>query len=423
MCKIQTIGEHSSWTFEVGVIPKPIFFNKNQCCLEVSKQSDDTHQVKSGYFIGVDWVVQAEQAIYVEPKLNSESFNTDYLKMLFSALQHGDIAQRHTEGVFEIKFDEPYIEIDQKQDLLTPLLVIQFLQVVKAIVRKGLKKSYYKVENNLNSRVKGKIAISKTLKNNTLKNKLTHTVCQYEEFGYNGLENRLLKKALLFVQRYLPTMKIKNSEVFAQEAFNYILPAFINVDDDIDLNTIKHTKTNAFYKEYEEGLRLAHLILKRFGYNITTIDKQGKVKVPPFWIDMSKLFELYVLGLLKERFKNQVEYQVRGNYGDADYLVKADGNTMIIDTKYKTYYNEDFKGQIQWKRDYIAKDIRQLSGYARDKSILKKLGVCQQTIVDCLIVFPNQNATETLEEDLKKTEIEEFIQFYKTAVKLPVIQS
>ena len=411
MCKIQTIREHSSWTFEIGVIPKPIFFSNKQYCLEVSQLSDETHQVKSNYFIGVDWVVQNERAIYVEPKLNKESFNTDYLKMLFSALQHSDIAQRYTKGVFEIKFDEPYIEIEQKQDLLTPLLVVQFLQVVKAIVRKGLKKSYYKVENNLNSRVKGKIIVSKTLKNNVLKNKLTHTVCQYEEFGYNGLENRLLKKAMLFVQRYLPMMKIKSSEVFTQEAFNYILPAFTNVDDDIDLNAMKHTKTNAFYKEYEEGLRLARLILKRFGYNITTIDKQGKVKVPPFWIDMSKLFELYVLGLLKEKFSSGVEFQVKGKYGWADYLVKFGDKRLIVDAKYKPKYLSE----------YEADDIRQLSGYARDKGILSELGVSFDKIVDCLIIYPDQTADEKLKDEW--TEIDSFTQFYKTAVKLPVIQS
>ncbi len=340
--------------------------------------------------------------------------------MLFSALQYRE-TDSHTEDLFEIKFDEPYIEVDQEQDLLTPLLVVQFLQVVKTIVRKGLKKSYYKVENNLNGRIKGKILVSKTIRNNISKNNLTHTVCQYEEFGYNGLENRLLKKTLLFVQRYLPNMKIESSEIFTQEAFNFILPAFVNVNDDIELNDIKHTKINAFYKEYEEGIRLARLILKRFGYNIHAAQKQPKVKVPPFWIDMSKLFELYVLGLLKEKFQNDVKFQVGGNYGDADYIVTAEKAKMIIDAKYKVYYSENFKGQEKWKRDNIAKDIRQLSGYARDKKILEELDVDDNTIVDCLIIYPDQNADEKLKDDLKGTEISAFTQFYKTSIKLPVI--
>ena len=82
--------------------------------------------------------------------------------MLFSCLKHPEVAQ-NTEGLFEIKFENPFIEIEQKQDLLTPLLVVQFLQVVKSIVRKGLKKSYYKVERNLNARVKGKVLVAENV--------------------------------------------------------------------------------------------------------------------------------------------------------------------------------------------------------------------------------------------------------------------
>lgn len=215
-------------------------------------------------------------------------------------------------------------------------------------------KTTYKVHNNLNSKVKGKILLSKTLKNNIFNNKVTHTFCQYEEFGYNSLENRLLKKALLFVQRYLPIFKMKESQIYADEVFNYILPAFENVDDTVNLNDIKHTKTNVFYKEYEEGLRLARLRLKRFGYNITTIDKKDKVKKPPFWIDMSKLFELYVLGLLKHRFGKKIDFQAKGKYGYVDYLLKDNNFKFIIDAKYKPKYSEE----------YQAEDIRQLSGYA-----------------------------------------------------------
>ena len=69
------------------------------------------------------------------------------------------------------------MKIDQEQDLLTPLLVVQFLRIVKEIVRKGLKKSYYKVAQNLYGKVKGKILVAQTIKQNVLKNKALNTVC------------------------------------------------------------------------------------------------------------------------------------------------------------------------------------------------------------------------------------------------------
>src|SRR5690606_21220261 len=143
-----------------------------------------------------------EIAVYVAPKLNDETQQTDYLKMFFSCLRHSDVAT-YTKNLYEIKFEEPYIEIEQKQDLLTPLLVVQFLQLVKTIVRKGLKKSDYKVEHNLNAKIKGKVLVAQTLKQNIIKNKPTKSVCQYDEFGFNSIENRILKRTLVFVQKYL----------------------------------------------------------------------------------------------------------------------------------------------------------------------------------------------------------------------------
>ncbi len=413
MFNLKIIHEHFNDEHELGNTAnfEPILFQKNseKKCVEFISN----YRLVTNYYVGVDWVKENESAVYVQPKLNKESKDeTDYLKMLFSALQHADIAEKHTKELFEIKFDVPLIEITQEQDLLTPLLVVQFLQVVKNLVRKGLKKSYYRVENNLNARTKGRILVSKTLKQNILKNKLIHTVCQYEEFGFNGLENRLLKKTLLFVQRYLPTLKHLGSDIYATETFNYILPVFEQVDSSIELNEIKFTKTNIFYKEYEEALRLAKLILKRFGYNLTATQRNDKVKVPPFWIDMSKLFELYVLGLLKEKFGLDVCFQQGGKYGDTDYLITKAGNKMIVDAKYKPQYSSE----------YVIADIRQLSGYSRDKGILKKLGVDFNVIVDCLIIYPDQSAKEKLSENLRAVPIEEFTQFFKTAVKLPTLK-
>lgn len=83
--------------------------------------------------------------------------------MLQSCLTHGDIA-KNTKDLYHIKLNEPFIEIDQQMDLLTPLLVMQFLQILKILVKKGLKQSYYKVERNLNSRIKGKVLIAQNIK-------------------------------------------------------------------------------------------------------------------------------------------------------------------------------------------------------------------------------------------------------------------
>ncbi|MCB9041689.1 MAG: hypothetical protein H6557_34170 [Lewinellaceae bacterium] len=367
-------------------------------------------RLKSSYYIGVDWI-DKQNAIYIAPKLNEGARQTDYLKMLFSCLKHPEVLE-HTDDLFEIKFDQPFLEIEQKQDLLTPLLVIQFLRVVHSIVKKGLKKSYYPIEENLHGRIKSKVLVGQTIKQNIVKNRPLNTLCRYEEFGWNGLENRLLKKALLFSQRYLAG-GISGFTVDVSTVMNYCLPAFETVSEKIGLTEIKYTKTNAFYKEYKECTRLAKLILKRFGYNIQTVKQNKEVKVPPFWIDMSKLFELYVLGLLKDKFGKDVWYHFTTQWNELDYLLNTPTHKMVIDAKYKPVY----------QNSYDINDIRQLSGYARIANVVSELGVDPGQVVDCLIIYPDQylGANEIFPEKFKSDPIGKFIRFYKMGVKLPEI--
>lgn len=398
-------------------IPKPILFlqNEKSICFEVNVHS---RKIQTNYYIGVDWIIEKEKAIYVEPKLNNNSTQqTDYLKMLFSALKHQEVA-KHTNDLFEIKWDKTPIEIEKHQDLLTPLLVVQYLRLVKEIVRKGLKKSYYKVESNLHSKVKGKVLVSQTIKQNLVKNKPLHTYCSYDEFGLNGLENRLLKKALVFIQRYLPNIKNLQSEKYTSEIFNYINPAFEFVSEEVNLHDIKHTKTNAFYKEYEEAIQLAKLILKRFGYNVSNTQEKT-IKTPPFWIDMSKLFELYVLGLLKDTYGANALYggkEAKLSYGLPDYLITKEGEKCIADAKYKPIYNKDGKYDID--------NIRQLSGYARDEKVFIKLGMKEDQIIECILIHPiplDKNRTEEFKLDLTKSvALGTFVKFKRIGVPIPV---
>lgn len=385
-------------------------------CYTISHQKEKLYKITAGYFVGVDWINDSN-VLYIEPKLNKGEQEIDYIKMLFSALRHPDVSPEINE-LFEIKWDADAIEIEQKQDLLTPFLVVEFLSLLKTIVRKGLKKSYYKVEQNLRSKVKGKILVGQTIKQNLVQNKRLDTYCAYDEFGLNNKENRLLKKALIFIQRYLPNYVQLNANTDLQNTFNYINPAFLTVSDAIELNEIKHSKTNAFYKEYQPAIRLAKLILKRFGYNISNTTT-NKISTPPFWIDMSKLFELYTLGLLKDRFQKEVLFQYspdRGN--ELDFIVKEKDYEMVIDTKYKTH----------WKDNPVHEDVRQVSGYARLKSVYNHLGFLDlNKVIDTLIIYPDldKNASTNFKgNSIIENRIEEklYHKVYKLGIQLPVIK-
>jgi len=386
-------------------------------CLEL-KTNQGNGLLHVNYYVGVDWIQRNESFIYVTPKLNDEKNETDYFKMLFSCMKHPEIA-KYCQNLYEIKFDEPYIKINQQQDLITPLLMIRYLQVLKSIVKKGLKKSYYQVEENLSSKIKGRVIVSKTLKQNLLRNRVNKTICNFEVYGTDCSENKILKSALKFVEAYL--LKYQQFSDDFSPLINFCKPAFREVNESsFDLHLVKRRKINVFFQEYKEALDLAEMIIKRFSYNLREIE-ETVASVPPFWIDMPKLFELYVLGLLKDRYGPEIKFQAKGHYGEPDFLLNSENEKIIIDTKYKRIY----QGNESSKSRFNSDDIRQICGYARDKKILSKLGYktteLQKIVVDCLIIYPDQNASEELPLSIKQSEIEQFIQFYKVAIKLPTL--
>src|SRR5690348_9417469 len=149
-----TLREHSEFEIK-NEFPNEInsiFFRGNQdCkCIEIGG-NDDSKTVVTSFYIGIDWLVQNKLAILVSPKINNDLEEVDYVKMLFSCLRHFDVS-KFTSDLYDIKFDRPEITIDQKHDLITPLLIAIYLKVVTSIVRKGLKSNYYRVESNLTGR-------------------------------------------------------------------------------------------------------------------------------------------------------------------------------------------------------------------------------------------------------------------------------
>lgn len=434
--KLEKYFEHFEGKIELPIdcvihnaLLSAIFFKKkeSQHCylISLNKETNDA-VINTTYFVGVDWVVENKLAIYVAPKLNTKRDivtdataselisvkQTDYVRMLFDCLKHAEVSKVINE-LFEIKWDKPEISIEQKNDLLTPLLVIQFLVLVKEIVRKGLKKSYYKRTDNLYGKVKGKIKVSETIKQNKVKNKNLHTICSFDIFGFDGLENRLIKKALLFAKRYLPVYVNMGSNALIKDLLDYIMPAFADVSTEVKVEEIRYMKHSVFYKHYAEVIHLANLILSRYGYNISNIEKQF-ISTPPFWIDMSKLFELYILGLLKDRFGSQVHYHFTHYGNELDFILKADGLKVVIDSKYKPKYNTQ-------KED---KDIRQISGYARLEKVYSYLEKVYPESIDCLIIYPDQDKglESLMDVDLLSNKIQHYHGVYKIGVKIPIIK-
>lgn len=410
------------------------------------EKKENTFEIKADYCIGIDWLGNTGKYIYVEPKINNvniqcfkqeldnednslsieksqflnKPYELDYLNML---LQVTSVTESNLEvqDLVQIDWEADQISIEQKDDKLTPFLVIRFLQALKSIVRKGLKKNYYNVQENLNNRVKGKILVGQHIKQNVFKNRLTSTFCEYQVFGEDHLENRFLKKVLKFVISYVENNKIllSNNYNIIQQTINYCRPTFELISDDVKETELKHIKYNPFYREYKDALQIGNHILKRFAYNITQTSEQ-RVKTPPFWIDMPRLFELYVFSKMVEHnplSKKEIHYQF-STYGNSlDILVSESENQMVIDAKYKLHYNTG----------HLHNDIRQVAGYARLNTVREELKVKDDRNIDCLIIYPDMDLGETdlsLENiNHKKQEIKAYHKVYKLGVKLPWIEN
>ena len=88
-----------------------------------------------------------------------------------------------------------------------------------------------------------------------------------------------------------------------------IKPYFERVSDEISVKSMRTFKGNPVYKEYYTAVEYAQLLLRRFSYDITLAGKK-EIVTPPFWIDMSKLFELYVFGKLKKIFTGRERFNI-----------------------------------------------------------------------------------------------------------------
>lgn len=412
--------------------------------------------LNSDYFVGIDWLTQ-DRYIHVEPKLNSSvtevfekvvetndeniseekiiQFNQeaeseikkvtsekelDVIGMLVEIMSHADLSS-HTDNLLLIDWNKPEIPIQQKQDLLTPFLVVKFLNLLKDIAKKGLKKSYYKVQENLPNRVKGKILVGQQIKKNILKNRFTNTVCEYQVFGEDSTENRFLKKVFQFCTQYVEnhknSFKDKNQISWM---INYIRPVFEHIGSEINLREIKNYKHNPFFKEYKGAIKTGNLILKRFSYNITKITDE-RISTPPFWIDMPKMFELFVFSkFLKDNPQlsaNNLNYQFGTHGNSLDFLISAGDTKIVVDTKYKLKYNYS----------QIHEDIRQVAGYSRLIKVREKVGLKKDNNeeIPCLIIYPkplDKNANESLSiESLLNTKISAYHNVYKIGISLPII--
>lgn len=393
----------------------------HELCLKLKRDGKEI-RANGSYFVGVDWVKEIELAVQVSPKMNN-GMEIDYVKMLNDALCESENFY-HLKDLITIKFDKPSINIQQNKDLLSIFLVTEYLNVLHHIVKKGLKKGYITIEKNLHNKLKGHILVGRNINYNLTKGKVTDNICRYKIYDVDTQENRILKKALLFCSDILKVYQHALDISVLQKKIRFIKPHFEKVGSDVSIQTIKTFKANPVFREYNIAIEFAQLLMHRFSYDITLVGRK-EINTPPFWIDMSKLFELYVFHHLRKVFvaKGEVQYHVNAHYQELDYLLhpKEWPNPYVIDAKYKPRY--------KYQSSISMDDAREVAGYARLSKIYNELGLNEETDppIKCLIIYPDQEKEErfafTRDSEPKFDAVGGYIRMYKVGIRLPEINN
>ena len=374
-----------------------------------------------GYYasfrIGAEWIDE-KNAIVVTTKRGMEGI--DFLSMFMTCFS-SDLEIESFSKIYTIETDQPAIDAPSLRGVVSPLIVLHFLGIIGRI--KTLKKGYVHCCENL-KKVKGHIVVLKNERTNIAMKRYDRIYCEYDDYSSDIPENRILKKALLFSQRLI--MGIGESHPSFQIIKHRLakcLTMFQNVSDEVDYRDIRLIKENKIYKDYAEAIRLAKLVLSHFDYSINKVNNENN-KVVPFVIDMSRLYEHYVYGLLHEAYNTRITYQFIGKTGRPDFLYRSNGFKAILDTKYIPKY------------DHTPLDthvVRQLSGYSRDIPILRYLGYNDITeespipSVPCIIIYPieakvsgNPFLGKSL-INLCSNKVKRLSRFYKISIPLPLI--
>lgn len=364
------------------------------------------------YYIGLDWIDDGKLALRVKPKVDS----LDYQRMFAECLRSRASAP-YLGAAYDVRIESPFISCPDDAFDITPLVVLHYLTILRDLLSKPLRKDYLAREENLKAKLKGKVMLSAHLVKNVFAQRPDRIMCRYQEFSTDCPENRLLHSAYRTGLGYLRSWNGKKAFVSARAmAYDDLESFFDGIGYFLGAAGRMPLRNHPLYREYGEALRLAKLILRIQGYRDLAATSREKL-MPPYIIDMSKLFELYALSLLRGELGRSIQFQGSGRYGAVDFIDTE--RRIVIDAKYKKKYDEG----------YVIEDIRQVAGYARDVGILGKLGLRsgekRDGIVNCLIVYPDTEAPDFSKQYYEQgaKDIKQFHRIRKLGIRLPLKDS
>lgn len=213
-----------------------------------------------------------------------------------------------------------------------------YIQEVQGLVKRGLKSSYYGTADNLKV-YKGKMDFAKQIKYNAVHKERFYV--QYDEFGLNRPENRLIKTTLVKLAK--ETEHVENMKELRKLLANFEL---VELTSSIEKD-FAQVKSDRSSKDYETSLCWSKFFLRNQSF--TTF--AGTSVAQALLFPMDRVFEDYVGRNLRRMIQQNdwsISLQDRLYYlFEKQFALRPDivlrneieQRTIIIDTKWKLLKN------------------------------------------------------------------------------------
>ena len=238
-------------------------------------------------------------------------------------------------------FNDASLRVDRMN--LYEIFINMYVQEVRQLVKHGLRSAYVEMEDNLKY-YKGKLLVGKHIKANLAHKERFYV--GFEEFHLNRPENRLVKATLEKLQKL--TTSAENSKEIRQ-----LLVSFEMVESSTAYEKdFAKVVINRNTKDYENLMKWSRVFLMNESF--TTFS--GSTTARALLFPMESVYESYVAKEMKKVFgpagwnvssQDEVHYLFmepkRLFKMRPDIVLKKDGRTIILDTKWKSLINDPGK--------------------------------------------------------------------------------
>ncbi|WP_371373439.1 McrC family protein [Thalassotalea aquiviva] len=276
----------------------------------------------------------------------------------------------------------------QKMPLME-IFIVQFLNAVNDLVKKGIRSEYVREQSNSNF-LKGKLHHSQQLKHNFINRHKFYV--EFDAYIMDRAENRLIHSALKSVATYTSVNKSKKLSQELLFTFDEV-PLSTNYKNDFS-----SVKLQRGMQHYDVPLSWTRLILEGYSPQSMLGDNNAYSLLFP----MEAVFENFVAKYLKQRVTTpqELSFQVQSKalvtYGDKSYfrlkpdlyLKELNGLDTVLDTKWKLIDQKKKAGKDKF--DLSQSDFYQMLGYGY--KYLKGEGVL-------ILIYPKTDNFDTILEN------------------------